>query len=84
MDRRAGRASALARSGVGEALLRHAFVALTRLGASTARLNVDADDPTGAIRLYERVGMRVRREWIVYEKRLGEGGAATPAPRPAG
>jgi mycothiol synthase len=67
--------------GVGEALLRHAFAALARLGARTARLNVDADNRTGATRLYERVGMHVRREWIVYEKRLGEDVGTT---RPAG
>jgi GNAT superfamily N-acetyltransferase len=59
--------------GLGALLLRHAFAHLAGLGASEVRLNVDAGNATGATRLYERVGMRVRREWIVYEKRF-EGG----------
>ena len=37
-------------------------------GVHEVRLNVDAGNATGATRLYERVGMRVRREWLVYEK----------------
>ena len=54
--------------GLGEALLRHAFVGLRELGMDVARLNVDADNATGATRLYERAGMHVRREWLVHEK----------------
>jgi predicted GNAT family acetyltransferase len=34
-------------------------------------LNVDAANPTGAVRLYERLGMRTVRGWDVYEKRVG-------------
>jgi hypothetical protein len=34
------------------------------------RLNVDADNPTGAVALYERVGMRKVRGWDIYEKRI--------------
>jgi mycothiol synthase len=61
--------------GLGEALLRSAFAHLAELGLGAVRLNVDADNKTGATRLYERVGMRVRREWLVYEKRFeAEGG----------
>jgi len=59
--------------GLGEALLRSAFAELRTLGARSVRLNVDADNRTGATRLYERVGMHVRREWLVYEKRFGAG-----------
>ena len=59
--------------GLGESLLRHAFAALAELGVGAARLNVDADNKTGATRLYERAGMHVRREWLVYEKRLEAG-----------
>lgn len=59
--------------GLGESLLRHAFAALAELGVGAARLNVDADNKTGATRLYERAGMHVRREWFVYEKRLEAG-----------
>lgn len=60
--------------GIGSLLLRHAFAALAEVGVREARLNVDADNGTGATRLYERVGMRVRREWLVYEKRLAAAG----------
>ncbi len=54
--------------GLGALLLRHAFAHLSEAGLHQVRLNVDADNGTGATRLYERVGMRVRREWLVYEK----------------
>jgi hypothetical protein len=33
-------------------------------------LGVDAQNPTGATRLYERAGLRVIKEDIVYEKEL--------------
>jgi ribosomal protein S18 acetylase RimI-like enzyme len=50
------------RRGVGEALLRHSFRALHERGYRHVRLSVDAESPTGAVRLYERVGMRVVRQ----------------------
>ncbi len=59
--------------GLGAALLRHAFARLGAVGVREVRLNVDADNASGAARLYRRVGMRVRREWLVYEKRLRPG-----------
>jgi mycothiol synthase len=59
--------------GLGGLLLRHAFARLTDAGVREARLNVDAQNATGATRLYERVGMRVRREWLMYEKPTAPG-----------
>ncbi|HEX5951067.1 MAG TPA: GNAT family N-acetyltransferase [Actinomycetota bacterium] len=56
--------------GLGALLLRHAFARLADGGVHEVRLNVDAQNATGATRLYERVGMRVRREWLVFEKPL--------------
>ena len=56
--------------GIGGALLGHAFAQLAARGLSTVRLTVDAGNETGATRLYERVGMRVRREWAICEKLL--------------
>jgi ribosomal protein S18 acetylase RimI-like enzyme len=56
--------------GIGLALLRHAFVELHRRGAPHVSLGVDAANPTGATRLYERAGMRVMTEDIVFEKQL--------------
>jgi mycothiol synthase len=36
-------------------------------------LSVDAESPTGATRLYERVGMRAYQEFVLYEKELRAG-----------
>jgi mycothiol synthase len=59
--------------GIGRALLLAGFGALAAHGATTARLNVDGQNETGATRLYASVGMHVRREFHLYEKRLGPG-----------
>jgi mycothiol synthase len=58
------------RQGLGDALLRHAFIELYRRGARRIGLGVDAENPTGATRLYERVGMRVASQADVYAKTL--------------
>jgi ribosomal protein S18 acetylase RimI-like enzyme len=59
--------------GIGAALLRASFAALAGRGVTKVRLNVDADNATGATRLYGSVGMRTRRSFDVYETRLGGG-----------
>jgi len=59
--------------GLGALLLRRAFARLADARVREVRLNVDAQNATGATRLYERVGMRVHREWLVYEKPIGAG-----------
>jgi mycothiol synthase len=56
--------------GIGMALLRHAFAEFHGRGAPHVSLGVDAENPTGATRLYERAGMRVMSEDIVFEKKL--------------
>jgi mycothiol synthase len=56
--------------GLGLFLLRTAFAELRRLGRTRAVLNVDAESPTGATRLYERAGMRVELAWDRWEKVL--------------
>jgi len=56
--------------GIGEALLRHAFAAWYEAGRRRVSLGVDSENPTGATRLYERVGMHVEFEDVVYEKEL--------------
>jgi ribosomal protein S18 acetylase RimI-like enzyme len=56
--------------GIGSALLRRSFATFAARGLERVRLNVDAENPTGATRLYERVGMRTVRGWDVYEKPL--------------
>jgi mycothiol synthase len=56
--------------GIGLALLKHAFVEFHRRGESHVGLGVDTQNPSGATRLYERAGMRVINEDVVYEKDL--------------
>ncbi len=63
------------RRGLAQALLRHSFAEFRRRGRAKADLGVDAENLTGAVRLYEKVGMRVARRFDSYEKQLpgGEG-----------
>lgn len=65
-----GTRRAYRRHGLGEGLLRHAFRELHARGASQVGLGVDAESPTGATRLYERVGMRVASAADLYAKQL--------------
>jgi ribosomal protein S18 acetylase RimI-like enzyme len=58
------------RQGLGDALLRHAFRELYRRGARRVGLGVDSENPTGATRLYEGVGMCVVSQADVYAKTL--------------
>jgi mycothiol synthase len=58
------------RRGIAEALLNTAFVEFFRRGERRVALGVDAQSPTGATRLYEKVGMRVFLRAVVYEKEL--------------
>jgi ribosomal protein S18 acetylase RimI-like enzyme len=58
------------RRGIARALLETAFAEFRRRGGRVVTLGVDAENPTGATRLYERAGMHVESERIVYEKRL--------------
>jgi ribosomal protein S18 acetylase RimI-like enzyme len=56
--------------GIGMALLRRAFAEFHSRGRAHVGLGVDAANATGATRLYERAGMRVMSEDILFEKRL--------------
>lgn len=58
------------RRGLGTALLRQSFRDFRERGASLVGLGVDAENTTGAVRLYERVGMHVHRRNDAYEKVL--------------
>ncbi len=58
------------RRGLGLALLGHAFRTLYGRGLTTVGLGVDAESTTGAVRLYERAGMRVARRNDTLEKML--------------
>jgi mycothiol synthase len=59
--------------GLGEALLLHSFAELYNRGKKTIGLGVDAENPTGATRLYEKAGMHVAAEYVIYEKELRAG-----------
>jgi len=59
--------------GLGMALLKHSFRILYKRGFSTIGLGVDASNPTGATRLYERAGMHVKSKFAVYEKEYRAG-----------
>jgi mycothiol synthase len=56
--------------GVGTALLHHSFRDFASRGATRVGLGVDGENTTGALRLYERVGMLVVRRNDTYEKTL--------------
>jgi mycothiol synthase len=55
------------RRGLGEALLRAGFAALYTRGLRRVGLGVDTENITGALRLYERVGMRPVRRFDNWE-----------------
>ena len=64
--------------GIAQALLHRTFFDLTARGKPEVTLGVDASSPTGAVALYEKVGMSVRYEFRTYdlgtdEPPLGEG-----------
>ena len=59
--------------GLATALLHHSFGEFYRRGKTSVGLGVDAYNLTGALRLYERVGMRVHRKYNTYEKELRPG-----------
>jgi mycothiol synthase len=59
--------------GVGEALLLHSFNEFYKRGMTRIGLGVDASNPTGATRLYQKVGMAVAVEDVIYEKELRPG-----------
>jgi len=56
--------------GLGRAMLLNGLRALKAAGLDTAKLNVDAANPTGALRLYESVGFRAVYTTIAYGKAL--------------
>jgi mycothiol synthase len=56
--------------GLGLALLQHAFGVFYSRGQPRIALGVDAENPTGATRLYERAGMHVAWEAVCFERKL--------------
>ena len=60
------------RVGLGRALVLHGLHSLREAGLDTALLGVDSESPTGANRLYESVGFRVRSREIAFKRPLEE------------
>ena len=49
--------------GYGELMLRWAFAYYAALGRQFVELNADAGNESGALRLYEKVGMKPKHTW---------------------
>jgi ribosomal protein S18 acetylase RimI-like enzyme len=56
--------------GLAKALLQRTFAEFWRRGTTRVTLDVDAQNETGAVRLYERVGMVVESCGVAFEKSL--------------
>jgi mycothiol synthase len=61
------------KKGLGLALLLYSFGEFYKRGMKTVGLIVDAANPTGATRLYQKAGMRVANEYVTYEKEYRPG-----------
>jgi len=64
------------RLGLGTALLAQGMHTLRRAGMDCAHLGADAENLTGAVRIYERLGFRVRKTTAVYRRALHNGARA--------
>ncbi|MEO8288618.1 MAG: GNAT family N-acetyltransferase [Chloroflexota bacterium] len=60
------------RMGLGRSILLHGLHSLRSAGMDTALLGVDSESPTGANRLYESVGFRIRSRDFSYACNLDE------------
>lgn len=54
--------------GLASALIARSMAVLRERGMEIAALGVDTENPTGALRVYERFGFRPHRTWIFYRK----------------
>jgi mycothiol synthase len=59
------------RKGVASALIAAAIVGYREVGVRTATLGVDAANPTGALRVYERMGFRPARSATTFSRHIG-------------
>jgi mycothiol synthase len=60
------------RRGIASALLASAMAAAAKSGRNASTLGVDADSPTGAVGVYERLGYTVQTRYIAYHKLLSQ------------
>ena len=52
--------------GLASALMSETIAAAAADGKTVTSLGVDADNPTGALGVYERLGFAVRQRWVVH------------------
>jgi len=64
------------RLGLGTALLAHSLRTLREAGMEMVHLGADAENLTGAVRIYERMGFQVRKTTAVYRRPLHNGSRA--------
>ncbi len=62
----------LRRRGLGHTLLRHGLSRLQQHGFKNAGLEVDSENQSNAVSLYERAGMHVQKRYLIYRKQLRE------------
>ena len=60
------------RRGLGRAITAEALRRLAAAGLSEAGLGVDAENPTGALGLYEGLGFEVHQRWLTYRRSLSD------------
>jgi ribosomal protein S18 acetylase RimI-like enzyme len=83
-DREAGFVNSLSvrpawrRRGLALALLLHSFRELRARGRERVTLGVDAENTTGAVRLYERAGMHIARQFDLVDRPLDRPAARQP------
>ncbi len=58
------------RRGLGSALLLASLHAMKEAGMASATLDTDTDNPTEAIRLYEKIGFREAWRWVTYGRNI--------------
>jgi mycothiol synthase len=56
--------------GLASALIAGSLAVLKERGMAFAALGVDAENPTGALGVYERVGFRPHQQWVTFRKPL--------------
>ena len=54
--------------GLASALISASLAAAVADGKSSASLGVDADSPTGAVGVYERLGFEVKHKFVSYRR----------------
>jgi len=56
-------------NGYGELMLRWAFAYYASIARSALELNVDTGNESGALRLYEKLGFKVKSAWQHFENK---------------